>query len=114
MCGIIGSFNNPKSRELAAKMLSILEHRGRDSNKIINLNNGTIGHCLHAIVGNVPQPLTANGTIVANCEIYNWEELNKIHKLNAKNDAELILNLCDKFGVEKTVDILDGVYAFAY
>ncbi|MBW2995603.1 diphthine--ammonia ligase [Candidatus Woesearchaeota archaeon] len=50
----------------------------------------------------------------ADCEIYNWQELNKKYKLNAKNDSELLFLLLKKKNVEDVLREIDGVYAFAY
>jgi len=72
-----------------------------------------VGHALHAVVSHIPQPLKKEGLLVTNCEIYNWKKLNQKYNFNAKNDADLLLSLLDKFGVDK-LNELDGVYAFAY
>ncbi|MBI5798092.1 diphthine--ammonia ligase [Candidatus Woesearchaeota archaeon] len=74
-----------------------------------------IGHGLHAIVSTLPQPLQeANAVFAANCEIYNWKELAKEHKLTVRNDAELLFKLLQKEGIEKTLPKIRGVYAFVY
>ena len=72
-----------------------------------------LGHSLHAVVSQVPQPLKKEGLLAANCEIYNWEELNRKYNFKVKNDAELLLSFLDKFGIDNLQE-LDGVYAFAY
>ena len=80
-----------------------------------NLKENLLAHNLHAMVDCIAQPLKGKGVLVANCEIYNWKELAEKKKLKAKNDADLLLKLFDKEGVsEKTLDQLEGVYAFAY
>lgn len=35
------------------------------------------------------------GRFVANCEIYNWKELNKKYNLKAKNDSEVLFRLIE-------------------
>ncbi len=114
MCGIIGVFNRKDHSKLVSQGLVILKNRGKDSSNSINVSDGTIGHCLHSVVGNISQPIKAKGIISANCEIYNWKELSEKHNIDAKNDAELLLKLLDKFDTEKVLSLLDGVYAFAY
>ncbi len=60
--------------------------------------------------------------MTANCEIYNWAELNSKEGIGARNDADLILKLIDNqnvcwqgsSAVKKIIDELDGVFAFAY
>ena len=114
MCGIIGVFNNAKAEEQVKIALAALKNRGKDASNILNINeNGALGHNLHAIISNIPQPLKGKGILTANCEIYNWQELNKKYQFNVQNDAEVLLKLLDNFGLEKLKE-LDGVYAFAY
>lgn len=131
MCGIIGIFNEPRANEKIKLALELLERRGKDgfgvasekevvvnkdfSKLIIPATKNLLGHTLHSVVDFVPQPLKGKGTLVANCEIYNWKELFLKYNLSAKNDAELLVHLLDRFGVkEELLNELDGVYAFAY
>ncbi len=129
MCGIVGVFNHEQAFERIITALAILKNRGKDGFGItdgrsiqcqrslelfkkINTKN-ILGHSLHAVVNTVPQPIGKQGVLVANCEIYNWEELNKKYNFTAQNDADLLLSLLDSFGIHK-LDEIDGVYAFAY
>ncbi|MBW2998697.1 asparagine synthetase B [Candidatus Woesearchaeota archaeon] len=117
MCGILGIFNSKNVEKSLIKGLKQIKYRGKDnSDYVVNSENTCgIGHNLHAIINHIPQPLEEKFAI--NCEIYNWEELNKKHKLKAKNDAELVLKLIEKNGIKnlaKTLEEFDGVYAFSY
>jgi len=113
MCGIAGIWGK-KDDNTVKKMLSILKHRGPDNAKIKIWGNSTFGQNLLSIVDNIPQPIYDNDAIlVTNCEIYNWEELNKKHKFCAKNDAELLFLVLKKFGI-KSIKELDGDFAFVY
>lgn len=117
MCGIIGILNRADAIDQVKKGLNVIRYRGKDGEGFFNEGNCAIGHCLHSVVNFVRQPFNGKGRLIANCEIYNWEELNDVHKLNAKNDAEVIFLLLEKFVADKIKDILDwldGVYAFAY
>jgi len=130
MCGIIGIFNNENASGLVAKGISVIRERGKEAYGIATeyevqirkkpeelipvKDEFAIGHCLHSVVGFLPQPIIGKGKLAANCEIYNWKELCMKHGINAKNDAELLLKMLDKLGVEKSLDEIDGVYAFAY
>ena len=105
MCGIIGLFA-PGAEKAVAKAVKAM-HRGKDGEAMMKLHNGAIGHCLHAMTGKVKQPLKGKGVLVANCEIYNYKELGE------GNDAQVLLNVLDKEGIDG-LDKLDGVYAFAY
>lgn len=53
-------------------------------------------------------------TIIANCEIYNYKELREKYGISTRSecDTEIIPHLYLKFGIEKTVKMLDGVFAF--
>ena len=108
MCGITGS----GERETAERILQHLEHRGKSS-KVTDEENFSLGHRLHPVVGEVPQPLENEGILTANCEIYNWKQLAEKYDFDAENDAELLLKILDEKGTE-ALEELDGVYAFAY
>ena len=129
MCGIVGIFGPENAVAQLKVALAVMHNRGKDAVGITNRDsihhqdtlsqlpalagNKVLGHLLHAVVERVPQPLKRKGILVANCEIYNWQELNEKYQCNAKNDADLLLCFLDKFGMTK-LDELDGVYAFAY
>lgn len=102
MCGIAGG-------EAAERIIEHLQHRGGSS----RCESG-LGHVLHSVVGKVEQPLEGEGRLSANCEIYNWKELAEKHSLDPENDAELLLELLEKLGLEETLKQIDGIYAFAY
>jgi diphthine-ammonia ligase len=108
MCGITGS----GEREKTDALLQHLEHRGQSS-ELDETENFSLGHRLHPVVGEVPQPLEGEGVLTANCEIYNWRELAEKYNLKAKNDAELLLKLLDGEGMA-TLEELDGIFAFGY
>ncbi len=118
MCGIAGFFNYEGAAELSKNALEIMGNRGKDAQGIYAPDSeNALGHCLHAVVGFVKQPLIGKGALAANCEIYNWKEVNGKYKLGAGNDAELLLKLLDKKGIGKIKDALSelhGTYAFAY
>lgn len=52
-------------------------------------------------------------TMICNGEIYNYKELIVMHKLVVKSnsDCEVILLLYEKYGFQKTIEMLDGVFA---
>ncbi|MBI2151550.1 diphthine--ammonia ligase [Candidatus Woesearchaeota archaeon] len=141
MCGIIGIFNHPQACKKARKTLSLLRSRGRDGLGLSNFDKvvhaktisklarlsgkNVIGHTLHAVVSKVPQPMksktknkddTNGGVLAVNGEVYNWQELAKKYHFSVRNDAEMLLQFIDKFGLEQSdkLNELDGVYAFAY
>lgn len=107
MCGIAGA----PDRETVESLIESLEHRGFSSK--IDGEEYFLGHRLHAVVGDVEQPLEGEGVLTANCEIYNWRELNEKYGWDTENDAETLLRLLDEKGVD-ALNELDGVYAFGY
>src|SRR3990167_2494833 len=123
MCGIVGIFGERDAFTQIQKALRIMDKRGKegfgladgaqihfakDAAELKLKGKALLGHTLHAVVDFVPQPLRAKGTLVANCEIYNWQELNQKYNFQAQNDAEMLLHFLDQFGVEKLGE-LDGV-----
>jgi len=132
MCGIIGIFHDKKAFSKTKTALKIIQNRGKDAVGITDgqtihhtksiptlkllPSNNILGHVLHAVVNKIPQPLQDKNhpaMLAANCEIYNWQELNKKYSFNAKNDAHLLLKFLNKFSLHNLSE-LDGVYAFAY
>lgn len=133
MCGITGFFNDLNARIKLGRALEILKERGRDSYGFCGFDNcqvkqniraleipqeeNLMAHCLHAIIGEIPQPLVGKGRLVSNCEIYNWKELNEKYHLGAENDSQMLFSLIEMKGPELLPVILEelrGTYAFAY
>jgi len=112
MCAILGLFNTHFD---IVRGLELMRARGNDGSDTKPLSYGSVGHTLHALVGHISQPLVREGNVlVANCEIYNWQELAQEYNLSAQNDADLLLRLLNTVGVKKTLPLLDGVFAFIY
>jgi len=118
MCGILGLYNFSSNDELSKKALESIKYRGSDHSKIIYYNQFAFGHNLHSVIDFVPQPIESEkGILVINCEIFNWKQLAKKHKIRAKNDAELVIKLLDKTKIstaDKTIQSFDGDFALAY
>ncbi len=108
MCGITGA----RKRELVDKLNNSLNHRG-SSCRISKTEDFAIGHYLHSVVGEVQQPVEEEGLLTANCEIYNWKQINEENGWNTENDAETLLKILEEKGLQG-LEELDGIYAFAY
>ena len=108
MCSIHGA----KNLETVEKLAQHLEHRG-GSQKALETENFALGHTLHSIIGDLEQPIEDEGLLSANCEIYNWKEINEKYGWETENDAETLLKLLDEKGLEGLEEV-DGIYAFAY
>jgi diphthine-ammonia ligase len=108
VCSISGA----KDRETVERLVERTAHRG-GSSEIDEVEDFSLGHILHSIIGKVEQPLEEDGLISANCEIYNWKKLCNKYGFEAENDAELLLKILDRKGLD-ALEELDGIYAFAY
>ncbi len=134
MCGILGIFASPNAQKQIRIGLDLLKHRGHDGIGVASENNlwhgqftddipnwnssNLVGHCLHAVVNHIPQPLTnQQSRLVANCEIYNWRDLIPLYNDTPRNDAELlhlVLNQASETNLEAKLQQLQGDYAFTY
>lgn len=64
-------------------------------------------------ISNQPM-LLDNIYLICNGEIYNYKELFKIMKITPKSnsDCEIIIHLYKEYGIEHTLQMLDGVFSF--
>ena len=118
MCGILGVLGHAKRQEFVAEGLRIMHARGIDGSDIYSDTEICMGHLLHAMVGQVAQPLTiGNIVLVVNCEIYNWKALAATYGITARNDAELLATIFSTMHTHEEIlavlNQLDGSYAFA-
>jgi len=73
-----------------------------------------------AINGNEPMPIEMDGiALICNGEIYNYPQLYQVLNLDgvpvrkfSESDCEIIVHLYKRFGIEHTLHLLDGVFAF--
>ncbi len=127
MCGIGGAFSHRLNIDQIEDWVDQerLVHRGKDDRKSLRLDNGYLCHNLHAMTGHrTQQPIENEGLLTADCEIYNWKELNKEYGISSRTDAETVLKLLDILYEEHHGNFvhvlqtlrkkLDGVFAFAY
>lgn len=124
MCGIFAYLS--KSNEISEekthdchKRATLLEPRGPDNYKyIIPQKKVFMGFQRLSIVDlstNGDQPFFhKNATLICNGEIYNSKQLTEKYSFVPKSgsDCEVILHMYLKFGIKKTVEELDGVFAF--
>lgn len=118
MCGIFGIINSDVSCEILNKYFNEGSKRGPEFSILKSYHNVTLGFHRLAINGlnqESNQPFEIDNIyLICNGEIYNYKELaiqNDI-KLTTDSDCEIILHLYKKFGIEYTLNILDGVFAF--
>ena len=122
MCGIFAIINNIES-DLNDYMtyFNRISHRGPDDHVIKKIDDSVIFgfHRLSIIdVSNKGmQPFqykNENVYIICNGEIYNHVELKNKYNLKPQSDSdcEIILQMYVKFGIDKTINELDGVFSF--
>ncbi len=130
MCGIFAYIDRSTKQLILDTLRSHfdkIKHRGPDSQTLMsiyefeNLLTVIFGFHRLAIMGLdkiSDQPLyhPENDKIIVICngEIYNFRELRDQYKFNyrSNSDCEIIVHLYERFGIEKTVELLDGVFAF--
>lgn len=127
MCGIAGfiQIDNQLNQSILELMLDPITHRGPDSNGIWFEENCYLGHKRLAILDLTTaghQPMLSknqNLVITYNGEIYNFEEVRQqlnqhttIH-WQGHSDTEVLLEAINYWGIETTLQKIDGMFAFA-
>ena len=119
MCGIFGILGNTNITKQVIAAFEQGSARGPESSVIKQYDNCIIGFHRLAINGlddTSNQPFV-NGNLVLTCngEIYNFKELARENNisLSTNSDCEVILHLYRLFGIEYTLNVLDGVFAFS-
>ena len=120
MCGIFALLNNSNvPDDFVKQQFKKGENRGPDNSQYFNiLNNFTLGFHRLAINGlndESNQPFDINNVmLICNGEIYNYTKLYEFMKIKPTtgSDCEVIIYLYRKYGIEQTLKMLDGVFAF--
>lgn len=127
MCGILGFFtgDSNKKQNLLGRMKSSIEHRGPDQSGFYTSNNLKFAHqrlSIHDLSEAGAQPMFShcgNYVIVFNGEIYNFDSIRqridavKSIRWRGRSDTEVLLEAFVQFGLEKTLALVDGMFAFA-
>lgn len=128
MCGIFFYLGNYLTEEQLIQAFKTMAHRGPDETvppHSVGLFNAADGSTLNVVFGfhrlsingldaASGQPMSHNGvTLICNGEIYNHLELATKYgfELKTKSDCEVILHMYSKFGIERTLQELEGVFA---
>jgi len=130
MCGILSILNNDNhneneneknkkiEEETIKKAFELGKNRGPESSTIKSETNAWFGFHRLAINGlttESDQPLIIdNIMLLCNGEIYNYKELYTHVDNNpvTSSDCEIIIHLYKKYGIEKTLSVLNGEFAF--
>ena len=130
MCGIFGLLSLDKSKlreELLNKSLDQIHHRGPDGKGIWLADNREVifGHTRLSIIDlshQASQPMMSSSgklVITFNGEIYNFKELKleldnlKKNTWKSMSDTEVLIELIDYYGLDVTLDKIEGMFAFA-
>jgi asparagine synthase (glutamine-hydrolysing) len=128
MCGIVGViFGSGLDCDLQRieRMMNAVRHRGPDSAGTWSENGTWLGHRRLAIIdvsaaGHQPmQSADGRYVITYNGEIYNHAELkNKVEQHSCiawrgHSDTEVLLEAIGVFGIEQTLTLANGMFAFA-
>ncbi|WP_341659354.1 asparagine synthase (glutamine-hydrolyzing) [Vibrio sp.] len=126
MCGIAGIYNSSLSYsysdEQLMKMLTCITHRGPDSFGVKQVDGVNLGHrrlAIHDLTSAGHQPMsshTGRFEVVFNGEIYNFNEIRELLPnviWSGSSDTEVMLAAFEYFGVEKSLCLFNGMFAFA-
>ncbi|MFL2983033.1 MAG: asparagine synthase (glutamine-hydrolyzing) [Candidatus Neomarinimicrobiota bacterium] len=126
MCGILGELvvkGDLCSKDLFMNLLSMSKNRGPDyseyynNEQYIQLGFNRLSILDLSNVGNQPmQSQSGRYVMVYNGEIYNYLEIKDMLikdgiKFKGTGDSEVIIEAFDCFGIDKTVKMLDGMFA---
>jgi asparagine synthase (glutamine-hydrolysing) len=120
MCGIFALLNRKDTitHDYIVEQFNKSKSRGPDNSYIDVINNNIVGFHRLSINGlseDSNQPFNINNIVlICNGEIYNYKELfaNIKYKQTTNSDCEVIIYLYMLYGIEYTLNILDGVFAF--
>ena len=126
MCGIFALLNVLNTRFDKTEIYNLFmkgQKRGPENTRLVNISeiNNTVILGFHRLAINgyddtsSNQPFHINNTyLICNGEIYNHKTLYEILKVKpkSKSDCEVIIHMYNKYGIEQTLQLLDGVFAF--
>jgi len=125
MCGIAGflSFNRDTSQFDIDAAVQALSHRGPDDRGVYGDEWVSMGYRRLSIIDleTGHQPIFNEDSkivLIANCEIYNYKELRRDlvsrgHTFKSKSDSEVIIHAYEEYGIDKALELLNGMFAFA-
>ena len=121
MCGIFALLNNREtySNEAVQTAFDAGWRRGPEDSKLIRVGDracfGFHRLAINGLTEASTQPMTVgNVTLICNGEIYNYRELFELMGVEPEtgSDCEIIIHLYKKYGIEETLSLIDGVFAF--
>ncbi|MCS0000028.1 asparagine synthase (glutamine-hydrolyzing) [Vibrio alginolyticus] len=125
MCGILGLIGDYNTDSFA-KALNAMSHRGPDGHNVWSDKRAILGHrrlSIHDLTDAGAQPMMSNCAryvLVFNGEIYNYEkirsQLNESFDIswNGHSDSEVLLNAIIFYGIDDTLNIIEGMFSFCF
>jgi asparagine synthase (glutamine-hydrolysing) len=119
MCGIFSIINNNINMSLLQNEFNEGKHRGPEHSSISVVSVNTIFGFHRLAINGLDdisnQPIhIKNVVLICNGEIYNYKELYELMNIvpTTNSDCEVIIHLYLKYGIQQTLTMLDGVFAF--
>ena len=122
MCGIFAVLSNNLTNNIEFEKQNFHKGKNRGPEKSVFKKideNAIFGFHRLAINGytNIKsgQPIEIDDCVlICNGEIYNWREIHNTLNIPSKtqSDCEIIIHLYKQFGIEYTLNKLDGVFSF--
>lgn len=119
MCGIFAILNSDLPRDFIEKQFEKGRGRGPEhsvyKNIMIKADYGFHRLAINGLNDESNQPIViSNVALICNGEIYNYKELYKEMDIEPETDSdcEVIVHLYIKYGIEHTLQLLDGVFSF--
>jgi asparagine synthase (glutamine-hydrolysing) len=127
MCGIIGAVSvDGTSIDASAisRLTPLLHHRGPDQSGVRTIGPACFGHTRLSIIGPsneaASQPCSNQRYLLSfNGEIYNYQDLARSlgrhdQTVSGKSDTEVLFHCLQLWPIDKTLRMLDGMFAFAF
>ncbi|TAD91790.1 MAG: asparagine synthase (glutamine-hydrolyzing) [Bacteroidetes bacterium] len=125
MCGIAGYYakNQEIAEPLVRKMSATMQHRGPDNMSFYSHQNVGLGHNRLSLIDldvRSNQPFQNDlFALVYNGEIYNFIQLKQLLEKEGQqfvttSDTEVLFVALQHWGIEKTLPLLEGMFAFGW
>jgi asparagine synthase (glutamine-hydrolysing) len=121
MCGIFCILNNDNvfQKKFIEEQFKKGRFRGPENSKLQNMclkcTYGFHRLAINGVNDESNQPIVIKDVaLICNGEIYNYKELYQLLNVEptTDSDCEVIIHLYNKYGMEQTLQMLDGVFAF--
>lgn len=121
MCGIFCILNNDSvfQKKFIEEQFKKGRFRGPENSKLQNMclkcTYGFHRLAINGINDKSNQPIVIKDVaLICNGEIYNYKELYQLLNVEptTDSDCEVIIHMYNKYGIEQTLQMLDGVFAF--